>query len=39
MEKEKVHSFTEKTLQEDQLKEIGESLWVAIRMMEERICY
>ena len=30
------HSFTEKSLYEEQLKASEESLWVAIRMMEER---
>ena len=30
------HTFTEKTLEEQQTKNIEESLWVAIRMMEER---
>jgi len=30
------HSFTEKVLEEQQLKGIEDSLWVAIRMLEER---
>lgn len=30
------HAFTQRSLEEQQLKEIEESLWVAIRMMEER---
>ncbi len=30
------HSFTEKVLEDEQLKGIEDSLWVAIRMMEER---
>ncbi|KIO77183.1 hypothetical protein TH53_11165 [Pedobacter lusitanus] len=30
------HSFTEKILENEQMKRIEESLWVAIRMMEER---
>lgn len=30
------HSFTERVLQDEQLKGIEESLWVAIRMLEER---
>jgi two-component system chemotaxis response regulator CheB len=30
------HTFTEKTLAQEQVKGIEESLWIAIRMMEER---
>ncbi|CAM4357193.1 two-component system, chemotaxis family, response regulator CheB [Pedobacter westerhofensis] len=30
------HTFTEKSLEEEQLKGIEDSLWVAIRMLEER---
>lgn len=30
------HSFTEKSLENEQIKALEESLWVAIRMMEER---
>lgn len=30
------HSFTEKTLENEQVKSLEDSLWVAIRMMEER---
>lgn len=30
------HTFTEKFLEKEQLKKIEESLWVALRMMEER---
>lgn len=30
------HAFTEKTLESEQIKGLEESLWVAIRMMEER---